>query len=47
MIQRHIDDVAGGSLKMPIDKSFALRDAAKAHAYIESRQALGRVVLVP
>jgi NADPH2:quinone reductase len=47
MIQRHIDDVAAGKLKMPIDKSFALKDAAQAHAYIESRQAFGRVVLVP
>jgi len=47
MIQRHIDDVAAGKLKMPIDKSFALSEAAQAHAYIESRQAFGRVVLVP
>jgi NADPH2:quinone reductase len=47
MIQRHIDDVAAGKLKMPIDKSFALSDAAQAHAYIESRRAFGRVVLVP
>jgi NADPH:quinone reductase len=34
-------------LKMAIDKRFALRDAAQAHALIESRQAFGRVVLIP
>ncbi len=30
-----------------IDRRFALSDAAAAHAHIESRQAFGRVVLVP
>ncbi|MFY7851662.1 MAG: zinc-binding dehydrogenase [Brevundimonas sp.] len=30
-----------------IDKVFPLSDAAGAHAYIESRQAVGRVVMVP
>jgi len=47
MIERHLTDMANGALKMPIDKRFELRDAAKAHAFIESRQAFGRVVLVP
>ena len=47
MIQRHIDDAANGKLKVVIDKTFALRDAAAAHAYIESRKAVGRVVLIP
>jgi NADPH2:quinone reductase len=47
MIQRHIDDAAKGKLKVVIDKTFALKDAAAAHAYIESRQAVGRVLLIP
>jgi NADPH2:quinone reductase len=47
MIAGHIRDVARGDLKVVINRRFALRDAAAAHAYIESRQAFGRVVLVP
>ena len=30
-----------------IDRTFPLAEAAAAHAYIESRQAFGRVVLTP
>ncbi len=47
MIQRHLDDVAKGELAVVIDRTFPLADAAGAHAFIESRQAVGRVVLVP
>ncbi len=47
MIARLIDDVAKGELRVNIDKTFPLSDAAGAHEYIESRQALGRVLLVP
>ena len=47
MIQRLVDEVANGTLKVLIDKTFPLSEAAAAHAYIESRQAVGRVVLVP
>lgn len=47
MIAGHIRDVARGELKVVIDRRFALSDAAAAHAHIESRQAFGRVVLVP
>ena len=47
MIQRHIDDAANGKLKVVIDKTFPLKDAAAAHAYIESRAAVGRVLLIP
>lgn len=46
-IQRHINDVAKGNLKVQLDKSFALKDAAAAHEYIESRKAVGRVLLIP
>ena len=34
-------------LKVVIDRTFPLSDAAGAHAYIESRQAFGRVLLDP
>jgi NADPH2:quinone reductase len=46
-IQQLIQDVADGSLKVLIDRTFALKDAAEAHRYIESRQAVGRVLLIP
>ena len=47
MIDSLLDDVAAGHLKVVIDRTFALADAEEAHAFIESRQAFGRVVLVP
>jgi NADPH2:quinone reductase len=47
LIQTLIQDMADGSLKAVIDRKFALRDAAEAHRYIESRQAVGRVLLIP
>jgi NADPH2:quinone reductase len=47
MIARLIDDVAKGDLQVIIDRTFPLSDAAGAHAYIESRQAFGRVLLIP
>jgi len=46
-IQRLIDDVARGELKVLIDRTFPLSEAAEAHRYIESRQAVGRVLLIP
>ncbi|MBI2167931.1 MAG: zinc-binding alcohol dehydrogenase family protein [Actinobacteria bacterium] len=47
MIQRHVDDVGSGTLTVLVDRTFPLADAAAAHAFIESRQAVGRVVLIP
>ncbi len=47
MIQTLVDEVAAGTLKVLIDKTFPLADAAAAHAYIESRKAVGRVLLIP
>ena len=46
-VQRLIADVNKGELKVVIDKTYPLSKAADAHAYIESRQAFGRVVLIP
>ena len=47
MIARHLNAIARGELSVVIDRAFPLSDAAGAHAYIESRQAFGRVLLVP
>jgi NADPH2:quinone reductase len=46
MIQTLVDEVAAGKLKVVIDKTFPLSEAAAAHAYIESRKAVGRVLLI-
>ena len=47
MIADLIGRVAGGELHVEIDRSFALAEAAAAHAYLEGRNAIGRVVMVP
>jgi NADPH2:quinone reductase len=47
MVERQLADVATGALRVVIDRTYPLSDAGAAHAYIESRQAFGRVVLVP
>jgi len=47
LIQKLVDEVASGALKVLVDKIFPLKDAAEAHAYIESRKAVGRVLLIP
>ena len=47
MIAGHLDAIAAGELTVVVDKTFPLSDAAGAHAYIESRRAFGRVLLVP
>jgi NADPH2:quinone reductase len=46
MIASLLEEVAAGDLRVEIDRRFALADAEEAHAFIESRQAFGRVVLV-
>jgi NADPH2:quinone reductase len=46
-VQRLIEEVGRGELEVVVDRSFNLSEAADAHAFIESRQAFGRVVLVP
>ena len=47
MINKLLEDIATGNIKVPIDRKFPLSQAAEAHAYIESRQAVGRVLLIP
>ena len=47
VIRDLVDDVATGALEVLIDRTYPLAEAAAAHAFIESRQAVGRVVLIP
>jgi NADPH2:quinone reductase len=47
IIAGHLISIANGELRVVIDQQFALADASEAHAYIESRKAFGRVVLIP
>jgi NADPH2:quinone reductase len=47
MIARHLEDVARGPLRVVIDRTYPLSEAAAAHTYIESRKAFGRVLLIP
>ena len=47
MIQGHLESVAKGDLQIVIDRTYPLSNAAAAHAYIESRQSFGRVLLIP
>jgi NADPH2:quinone reductase len=39
--------IANGKLKIRIDKTFPLAEAAKAHRYLEDRQSKGKILLVP
>ena len=47
MISDLLAQVANGNLRVEIDKTFPLSEAAAAHEYAESRKAFGRIVIVP
>jgi NADPH:quinone reductase len=47
MIGALLDRAAARELRVVIDRTFPLADAAEAHRYIESRRAFGRVLLIP
>jgi NADPH2:quinone reductase len=47
MIEDLLDRIARGELRVVIDRTYPLAEAAAAHAYIESRQSFGRVLLIP
>ena len=47
MLDAILRDLARGDLRVVVDRTFPLAEAAAAHAYIESRAAFGRVVLIP
>jgi NADPH2:quinone reductase len=50
LLQR-VNDVfhwmAAGALKVRIDKTFPLAEAAEAHRYLEGRQSKGKILLIP
>ena len=39
--------IAAGALKLRIDRTFSLQDAADAHHALEGRQTTGKVLLIP
>jgi len=39
--------IAAGELKVRIDKTFPLAEAAEAHRYLEGRQSKGKILLLP
>jgi NADPH2:quinone reductase len=39
--------IAAGELKVHIDKTFPLSEAAEAHRYLEGRQSKGKILLIP
>lgn len=47
MIDQLLKDIGSGRIRVPLDRKFSLAQAAEAHAFIESRQAVGRVLLIP
>ena len=47
MLDQILADLAKGELSVVVDRRFPLSEAAAAHAYVESRAAFGRVVLIP
>jgi len=47
MMSALLQSIAAGDLRVAVDRTYPLSEAAAAHAYIESRAAFGRVVLVP
>ncbi|MGN6474918.1 MAG: quinone oxidoreductase family protein [Mycobacteriales bacterium] len=47
MVADQVAGVASGKLRVVIDRTYPLSEAAEAHRYIESRQAFGRVLLIP
>jgi len=44
---RLFDVVGRGAVRVPIGQTYALRDAARAHADLEARRTTGSTVLLP
>lgn len=47
LIARHLAAIAAGELTVVVDSDFPLADAVHAHRRAESREAFGRVVMIP
>jgi NADPH2:quinone reductase len=41
------DDVKAGRIRVPVDRTFALEQAAEAHAYMRANKHFGKVLLIP
>ncbi|HEY2734305.1 MAG TPA: zinc-binding alcohol dehydrogenase family protein [Polyangiales bacterium] len=46
-VEQLIERIARGELRVLIDREYPLSEAAAAHAYLESRRAVGRVLMIP
>jgi NADPH:quinone reductase len=46
-LEQFVDWVKRGELSIRIDRTYPMKDAAKAHAAFEQRQVGGRVLLLP
>lgn len=47
VLQDYVDDVAAGRAALPLWRAFPLEEAPRAHALMESGEALGKMVLLP
>lgn len=47
VFQGGVDDVAAGRAALPLWRAFPLEEAPRAHALMESGEALGKMVLLP
>lgn len=47
LVERHLHQVAAGSLTMPIEQTYPLSNATEAHRHAESGRPLGRIVMRP
>ncbi len=47
ILSRLFDHLSAGDISVLVDRTYPLAEAAAAHAYIESRQAVGRVLRIP
>jgi len=45
-IREALNLVLGGKIEMPVDRMFPMSEAAAAHAYIDERRHVGKIVLV-
>ncbi|MEV6061045.1 zinc-binding alcohol dehydrogenase family protein [Nocardia asteroides] len=45
VLQRFLDDVAAGTARIPVARTFTLDQIQEAHAYMESGQAVGKLVV--
>jgi len=47
LVGQLLTEIVDGKLQVVLDREYPLAEASKAHAFIESRRAVGRVLLIP